>query len=482
MSRQGPRGGDAGGAATTALAVILASALGAWLWPEAHLDPDLLSYLVYGRQLAGGAATPFGYTVPKLLPIALYGPLADPWRAMLLSIAVAAGGGAILWTIVARLFDRPTAALAAALYVGDPMRNVLTLRSSADLLMGVSLLAAILALLDRRVFVAAAAILLAALCKPTAAACGLAILLVPGVPLARRAAAALLPLLALPASAILGSLLSGGGAFGALALPDQHERFVRIAQGSPMGLAQTLHLVVVEWFGGTLFARSWPLVLAGLALFAARAAQQDASARRRDAAFVAVPALLAAAYLGLATLRPMVFFTRFLWLPTVVLAALAALAVVWIARALPAPPTLRVALGLALAAVLLVDRFDDHRWRAGLMLEPFARHARVASAAMEALAGGEACAGPTVVPIAYLPLAAWRAPARLERGELCAVEDWAEGRGCAAPVCMLFIPEAITRDAARDALVARVRGGTMVGEGSATEALVRLAPAAASSP
>ncbi|MFM7142679.1 MAG: hypothetical protein ACKO2K_12290 [Alphaproteobacteria bacterium] len=477
-----PEAGRRAGAVASALAVVHASLAGAHAWPAARLDPDLLSYLVYWRQLAAGSPVAFGYTVPKVLPVLLFGPLCDPTAAMLAQVAFAAAGAALLWTIADRLFGRATAVLAVLLYVLDPMRNVLTLRSSADLQTGVFLLAAILALLDGWAVAAAVAILLAALCKPTAAACGIAILALPGLPLARRVAAALLPLLALPAAAMLASALAGGGLTGALALPDQHERFVRVAQGAPLGLGDTLHLVLVEWFGGTIFARTWPLLLVGLGLFAARETGLDPAARRREAGFVLVPALLAAAYLGLAAVRPMVFFTRFLWLPTVVLATLGAWAAVRIAAALPGSALLRGVVLAALAVVMLLDRAGDHRWRAGLMLDPFERHARVAGAALDELARDGDCAGPAIVPLAYLPLAAWRLPDRLARGEVCAAEDWAEGRGCAAPSCLLFIPEAITRDAARDAVAARVRGGSIVGEGSENGALVHVAPGAPPAP
>lgn len=466
----------AAGALATAAAVVLASAWGALTWPAARLDPDLLAYLVYGRQLASGTPTPFGYTVPKVLPILLFGPLGDPTAAMIAQVAVAAAGGALLWTIADRLFGRATAILAALLYVLDPMRNVLTLRSSADLQTAVLLLAAILALLDGRASAAGGAILLAALCKPTAAACGLAVLALPAGGLRRRAATAALPLLAIPASALLGAALSGDGLAGGLALPDQHERFVRVAQGGPLGIGATLHLVVVEWFGGTIFARTWPLVVLGLALFAARAAALDPASRRREAGFVLVPALLVAAYLGLAAVQPMVFFTRFLWLATVVLATLGAWAATRIARSLPGSGLLRGTALAALAALMLLDRLGDQRWRAALMLDPFERHARVAMAAMSEIERAGACAGPAVVPLAYLPLAAWRMPGRLARGEICAAEDWAEGRGCANADCLLFIPEAITRDSARDAVAARTRGGAIVGEASRTGALVRVAP------
>lgn len=469
------------GAVATAFAVACAGLWAARAWPAARLDPDLLSYLVYWRHLAEGTPVAFGYTVPKVLPVLLFGPLGDPSRAMLLQVAFAAAGGALLWTIADRLFGRGTAVLASLLYLLDPMRNVLTLRSSADLQTGVFLLGAILALLDGHALRAGVAVLFAALCKPTAAACGLAILALPGIPLARRAAAAALPLLALPASAVLASALAGAGPLGALALPDQHERFVRVAQGAPLGLGGTLHLVAVEWFGGTLFSRTWPLLAVGLALFAARAARQDPGTRRREAGFVLVPALLAAAYLGLAAVQPMVFFTRFLWMPTVVLATLAAWAAVRLAGAIPGSGLAGGAVLAALATLLLLDRAGDHRWRAGLMLDPFERHARVARGAVEELSRDGACPGPAVVPLAYLPLAAWRAPERLAHGGVCAAEDWAEGRGCDAPACLLFIPEAITRDSARDAVAARVRGGAIVGEGSDTGALVRVAPSASAS-
>ncbi|MBU6282606.1 hypothetical protein KGQ64_10230, partial [bacterium] len=276
--------------------------------------------------------------------------------------------------------------------------------------------------------------------------------------------------------AMLASALSGAGLFGALALPDQHERFVRVAQGAPLGLGATLRLILFEWFGGTIFAWTWPLVATGLVLFAGRAAGRDPATRRREAGFLLVPALLVAAYLGLAAIRPMVFFTRFLWIATVVLATLSAWAAVRASRAVPGSRSLRGVVLVALVALMLLDRLGDQRWRAGLMLDPFERHARVAEEAVASLAREGECSGPAVVPLAYLPLAAWRMPERLARGSICAAEDWSEGRGCESPSCLLFIPEAITREAARGAVAARVRGGTIVGTGSDTGALVRVPP------
>jgi hypothetical protein len=369
--------------------------------------------------------------------------------------------------------------------------------------MAVALLGAILALGRRAVFVGGAAILVAALGKPVAIACAGAILLLRDVPLRRRVAAAALPLAALPAIALLGAALEGKPLLAAVvsfSLPDQHERFVRVAQGHALDPFSALHLVFVEWFGGTLFARTWPfavlgvLAALGVALLpgAARAlgqARDDHAPRARGSAgldrgrdpaanmalmLVVVPALLVAAYLGLSTVQPMIVFTRFFWLLAVALGVLASFAAVRLAALAPGPRAIGASLIAVFALALLADRRDDHLWRESLMLTPFEVHAAIAANGIAAIAHDDACAGPALVPLAYLPLAAWRAPAKLERGELCAVEDWADGRGCADPNCVLVIPAAPTTARAREAVAKLVEdGGFMVEVQDGNGALVR---------
>jgi hypothetical protein len=488
------------GSVLVAAAVVAQSSWLAMHYSAAYLDADLLSYLVYYRELRAGAVAPFGYTVPKLLPVLLLGPLASPELALAVSIGVAALGGALIFTIAFDAFGPIVAVLSAVAYVLDPLRAVLTLRSSVDLYMAVALLGAILALGRRAVFLAGAAILVAALGKPVAIACAAAILLLRDVPLRRRIAAAALPLAALPAIALLGAALEGKPLLASVvsfSLPDQHERFVRVAQGHALDALSALHLVFVEWFGGTLFSRTWPFaalgVLAALAvallpqaagaLGQARdghAPQAEGADGRRDRAattalmLVVVPALLVAAYLGLSTVQPMIVFTRFFWLLAVALSVLAAFAAVRLAALAPGPKAIGAGVIAVFALALLADRRDDHLWRERLMLTPFEVHAAIAASGIAAIAHDDACGGPALVPLAYLPLAAWRAPAKLERGELCAVEDWADGRGCADPNCVLVIPAAPTTARAREAVARLVEdGGFIVEVRDGNGALVR---------
>jgi len=461
------------GGALAALAVVVQSAWLASRYPAAYLDADLLSYLAYWRGLRDGAPVAFGYTVPKLLPIVGYGPLASPRLAMLASVAVAAAGGALLFAIARRSFGLATAVVAALLYVLDPMRGVLTLRSSVDLLVGVALLGAVYALQRRAVLAAGVLILLAALGKPPALACALVLPFAPDASRLRRALATALPLLALPAAAALDAALEGRGLASTLyapSLPDQHNLFVRVAEARLLGFGETITLIGRDWFGGTLFARTWPLVVLGVALYLLRPGTDRAESARP---VLLVPALLAAAYLGLALVQPMIVFTRFFWPLAVVLSVFAAWAVTWLARRIPAATPVRVAFATALVAALLADRMDDHRWRERIMLRPFETHAALAASAVEAIAHDAHCAGAAVVPLAYLPLAAWRAPDKLKRGELCAAEDWAEGRGCASPSCVLVIPEAPTTERARLATASLVGNGFVVEVGDETGALVR---------
>lgn len=459
--------------ALAALAVVVQSAWLASRYPAAYLDADLLSYLAYWRDLRDGTPVAFGYTVPKLLPIVVYGPLASPRLAMLITVAVAAAGGALLFAIARRSFGVATAAVATLLYVLDPMRGVLTLRSSVDLLVGVALLGAIYALQRRAVLAAGLLILLAALGKPPALACALILPFAPDASRSRRALATALPLLALPATAALDAALDGRGLASLLAapsLPDQHNLFVRVAEARLLGFGETIALIGRDWFGGTLFARSWPLVVLGVALYLLRWGDERADAARP---VLLVPALLAAAYLGLALAQPMIVFTRFFWPLAAVLSVFAAFSVVWLARRIPAATPVRIAFATALVAALLADRMDDQRWRERIMLRPFETHAALATSAVETIAHDAHCAGAAVVPLAYLPLAAWRAPDKLRRGELCAAEDWAEGRGCASPSCVLVIPAAPTTERARVATAGLVGNGFVVEVGDETGALVR---------
>ena len=456
-----------------ALAVAVQSVVLARLYPAAYLDADLLSYLAYWRDLRAGTPVAFGYTVPKLLPMLLFGPLASPGVALVLSIAIASIGGALLYAIARRSFGTAVAVLATLLYVLDPMRGVLTLRSSVDLVVGVAILGAVAALQRRAVLTASVMILLAALGKPPALACVAILPFVPGASRARRAVACLLPLAALPLTAALDALLGGrpiASVLTAPSLPNQHELFVRVAEAKVLGFSDTLSLLVREWFGGTLFAHTWPLVVLGVVLYLVRPPKDTADAARP---MLIVPLLLACAYLALARVQPMIVFTRFFWPLALVLSVFAGYATVWLAGRLPVPTPLRAAFAMALIAALLGDRMADQRWRERIMLRPFEEHARLADDAVEAIAHDAACDGAAVVPLAYLPLAAWRAPDKLKRGELCAMEDWAEGRGCAAARCVLVIPDAPTTVRARQAMADFVADGFVVEVGDETGALVR---------
>jgi|GEM_PF-2104098 len=467
------RAGRLAGPLLAALAVALQSVVLAFVFPAAYLDADLLSYLAYWRDLRAGTPVAFGYTVPKLLPMLLFGPLASPRLALAVSIAIASAGGALLYGIARRSFGTTVAVLAVLLYVFDPMRGVLTLRSSVDLAVGVAVLGAVAALQRRAALTASLMILLAALGKPPALACIAVLPFVPGTTRLRRALACALPLLALPSAMALDALLEARPLWSLLAmpsLPDQHQLFVRVAEAKVLGLGDTLALLVREWFGGTLFAHTWPLVVLGMALYLLRPAAGGADVQRP---VLVVPLLLACAYLALAMVQPMIVFTRFFWPLALVLAVFAASATVWLAKRLPVGQPLRAAFAAALVAALLGDRMADHRWRERIMLRPFEDHAQLADDAVEAIAHDAACDGAAVVPLAYLPLAAWRAPDKLKRGELCAMEDWAEGRGCAAARCMLVIPDAPTTARARQAMADFVADGFVVEVGNETGALVR---------
>ncbi len=474
------------GAGLAAAAVVVQGLWLAWLYPNAHLDADLLSYLTYFRDWHAGAATPFGYTVPKVLPVALFGPTGSPEVSFWMSLAVAAAGGSLVFLLAARLFGLGVALLAALAYVCDPLRSILTLRSSADLYVGVGLLAAMYALSVRAVLWAGVAILIASLAKPVALVCGVAVLVVPRVPLLRRVVAAALPFLAIPAVAALDAALDGrsvtAGIF-ALGLPDDHNAFVRVAQAPPLGWLASLEMLFVDWFGSLLFARTWPLMLIGVGLYAGRsflawrdrAPTTGSDEPQVDSQLVvlAIPILLTVAYVGLALVEPFVFFTRFLWILSAALTILAAYGATAVASYAPLPYWGRGILVGIFALALLADRWDDFAWRKQLMLDPFETHASLAERGVAVIADESRCEGAAVVPLAYLPLAAWRVPGKLRRGELCATEDWAAGRGCAGATCVLVMPAAPTTKVARDASNRLLEAGWTVEVSDGQGALVR---------
>jgi hypothetical protein len=475
----GPRGvGARLGGWATAIAVVIQ---GLWLWqifPHAHLDADLLAYLSFFRDVRAGEAAAFAYIVPKALPILLFGPLGSPEAAFLVSLLVAALGGWLVFALTLERFGWVVAALASVAYVFDPMRSILTLRSSADLLVGVGLLLALFALRHRAVVWAGLALLLASLAKPLALACSLAILVRTDVPLGRRLIGMALPLLAIPAAIVVDALVDGRSVLASLLslrLPTEHTEFVRVAQMPPGGPLAGLKSIFVEWFGGLLFARTWPLLGIGLLVFLAGSAGDARAAAGRiwpatsgrlsaagriwpatsgrlsasDVELLTVPLLLVACYLMLSAVQPVVLFTRFFWILSVTATILVAAGAMALAARAPVPVWGRVVLVGLFAIGILADRQAEFSWRRGLMLDPFETHAELAENSVAVLASDSRCAGPAALPQAYLPLAAWRAPEKHRRGEFCAIEDWAEGRGCTSARCVAAMPAAPTTARAR---------------------------------
>ena len=120
----------------------------------------------------------------------------------------------------------------------------------------------------------------------------------------------------------LDAALEGRPLLAALSLPDQHERFVDVAQAPARSGWGFLELVAVDWLGRMLFAHTWPLVLLGIGLYAFASLRGRLGDDDRRAYLLLVPGLLAAAYVALAALRPFVVFTRFFWLPSLILSVL----------------------------------------------------------------------------------------------------------------------------------------------------------------
>jgi hypothetical protein len=344
-----------------------------------------------------------------------------------------------------------TAILAATAYVADPLRSVLTVRAGVDLWIGVALLAAMAAYQRAAPRWAGLWILVAALAKPQLALCAAAVWLVPGVSQRDRLLGMALPLLALPATLAMDAVLRAVAADGDASGVTLFWAFSRVAQHAPYDPVTLLRFVAVDWLGRWLFAWTWPLLLVGLA-----AATIPAVARTGDpplfrrAVVVAVPALLLLAYAAIALVQPLTFFTRFVWPVEVTALILVAYGTVVLATRVPGGRV--VAAGLAALAVagVVADLRREGGWQETAILAPFERMAPTALAAVDAIA---ACDGPVVVPIAFVPLVASRAP----DVPVCAMEDWAEGRGCASPSCVLVMPGTALTVPARRALADAVR-------------------------
>ncbi len=444
---------------------VLVLLQGAWVaaaHPALRLDPDLLSYLTHWRSWRAGVPANFGYTVPKVLPFLLFGPAGSPDLAQALSILCAAVAGAALVDVGRRSFGIVAGLFIGIFYVLDPLRVVLMLRSSADLLVGVGLILAAAAWSRGHVLTAGLALLMAGLAKPVAVPCGL-VLLLPhaAVPLPRRCLAAALPIFALGASVWLEGALSGRDLVAIAsspALPAQHLGFAAVAAGGARDGAAALWLIVGQWMGGLLFARSWPLVVAGAVVLAVRSWRGEPGARAGQALVVA-PVVLVATYALLAWHQPIAIYTRFAWPLTVAAAVLAALALTACGAFLARRPVIALAVPAGLACLVLLDREQDWQWRGPLMVAPWEANAAAVEQGLTELAAVPGCAAEAVVPLAYLPLARWRlgdgASATMQ---FCALEDWAEGRGCRTARCALLVAGAPTTPAAQARMSALLAG------------------------
>ena len=444
---------------------VLVVLQGAWLalaHPALRLDPDLLSYLTHWRDWRAGVPASFGYTVPKVLPFLLFGAAGSPEFAQALSILCAAAAGAALVDVSRRSFGIAAGLLVGLFYLLDPLRVVLMLRSSADLLVGVGLILAAWAWSRGHVRAAGLALLVAALAKPMAVPCGLVLLLPQAaVPLRRRCFAAALPVLALGASVWLEGALAGRGLAAIVTspvLPTQHIGFAALAAGGARDGVAALRLIVGEWMGGLLFARSWPLIVAGAVVLAARSWRGEPGARAARVLVVA-PILLVATYALLAWHQPIAVYTRFAWPLTVAAAVLAALALTACGALLARRPTIALAVSAGLACLVLLDREQDWKWRAPLMVAPWEANAAAVEQGLAEMAAAPGCAAGAVVPLAYLPLARWRlGDGAGGRTRFCALEDWAEGRGCTTAQCALLVAGAPTTPAAQARMSALLAG------------------------
>lgn len=386
--------------------VLFAAHLGVGLWfarryPNSIWDPDLVAYFVYFQNWLSGTTGLHGidyFTVPKLLMVAVLGPLRDAQIASLVTLLVSGLLGVLVYLVAGRVFGRVAGVVTALVMLLDVDRAVLTLRSSADLYVTTLLFGAIWCTLTRRYVWSALAIGVAALAKPVALPCALHLLAIGG-PDRRRAVAAMplsflaVPLLALANHALLGSV-SGSARFFAA--------FDAYHLGERMTGAQLVHFVGWIQLKQVIFGSTAAFGLLGVAAWLGRDRARLASP------MMLVPGLFLGGYVAMSLVVPFVPISRFFWAVQLWFMAFIVHGMLeasrWAARA---QPGLRFALPALLVLFLADDLFTrqiDYRRRAAQPFEDAMAFAQRARPVIDA----ERMQGETVLTsLAFVPWLVW---------------------------------------------------------------------------
>jgi len=422
-------------AALVGLAHLALAMLAGIRHPGLGYAPDLVAnWLYYQRWLAGdqSLARLWYFPAPKLLLVALLGPVADTAGVVLVTACAAALLAASVTYLVARAFGRTAGFAAGALLALDPMLSRLVATGGADLFLAAATASAVAAWTSGWPRAAALAVLLGVLTKPTGAAIALPILLDRSASRSSRAAVG--------GAAALGLALTWLGFAALLGSAGTANRFLAAyarLRGGVEPLQDWLLSYLRSDLGADLLAHSWPLALLGL--LTTLRSRGAASLRR----LVATAAALAAAYIVLALATRTMLQERFLW-PAEVSAI--ALAVVGAFSAPLLVPAVRPALRWSMTAVCLLlvaaDLGVSGTGKAGQYSLLYG-HAARAAVPMIDIVGAQLRPGDSVnVPLWFQPLAIWRlglgsSPERIEPAEVLAVRPAAAGDQAA---WVLYLP------------------------------------------
>ncbi len=103
------------------------------LYPYQIYDSDLLSYFVYYQNLTHDQQGLLSYMIPKPLAVFLLGPLDSPQTAFYCTLVIASLLGCLVFLVGTRFLGPLCRVLLSLFFLLDPHRNLLALRSGADL-------------------------------------------------------------------------------------------------------------------------------------------------------------------------------------------------------------------------------------------------------------------------------------------------------------------------------------------------------------
>ena len=315
--------------AAAGVAAFVSFVLGAYAAlqsPGLQLEPDLVANALYFDQLLKGEKSLgelWYFTAPKPLTIVFLGGVVGGLGAVLVSSAIAALAVFSISFVVARGFGGLVGLVAGLMLTQDPRWSILLSVGGADLFTATFVAAAIAAWVGGRERIAATAVFLAVLGKPTAA--------VVVAPLLLDVERELRPRLRLVAAAAAGLLATAACYYALLGGVDVPSRFL-VAYSSLVPPPPAPLGWLVGYFRDDLASKllwmSWPLALIGLG---AVAATREARALRQ---LIGAALLLAVAHVALAWWTDTQLFARFLWMLEASAVVLSVVGAFWAPRAL----------------------------------------------------------------------------------------------------------------------------------------------------